>query len=315
MRLPILSMECSTLGRGFASRVGHCGTSLREAIVAFEKMTTNERIDTDSIFREHPFVREVLDQLAAGGHEAFLVGGVVRDGLLAAWGGDAGRFPSADVDVTTSAAPLEIRRIFSGRKMIDVGERFGVLVILGGHGASVEVATFRSEDGYDGRRPASVDVAATLEEDVKRRDLTINGLAATDDGTVVDYVGGVDDLRERRIRAIGDPMARFSEDYLRMLRVVRFACQIDGEIDRETASAIRAVAHRIPEIAWERIQIELLRTLELRTSARGIELLDNLGLLPEILPEVSALHGVPQPELYHPEGDVFVHTILADYLP
>ncbi|MBN1858032.1 CCA tRNA nucleotidyltransferase [Candidatus Bipolaricaulota bacterium] len=274
-------------------------------------MTANERIDTDAVFREHPFVREILDRLAEGGHETFLVGGVVRDGLLAAWGEDAVRFPPADVDVTTSAAPVEIRRIFAGQKMVDVGERFGVLVIVGPRGTAVEVATFRSEGGYDGRRPTAVRVAGTLEEDVKRRDLTINGLAATVEGRVIDRVGGVEDLRARRIRAIGDPRIRFSEDYLRMLRVVRFACQIGGEIDPETASAIRDVAHCIPQIAWERIQTEVLRTLELPTSARGIELLDELGLLAEIVPEVSALHGVPQSELYHPEGDVFVHTILA----
>jgi len=273
-------------------------------------MISNERIDSEAVFREHPFVREVLDRLVDAGHEAFLVGGVVRDGLLASWGVQV-QFPPQDIDVTTSGTPSDVRRVFAERKLVDVGERFGVLVVLGNDGSSVEVATFRSEDGYDGRRPATVDVAGTLEEDVKRRDLTINGLAATADGTVIDHIGGVEDLRLRRIRAIGAPAIRFAEDYLRMLRVVRFACQVGGEIDPETAQAIRDLAHRIPRIAWERIQAELLRTLALPDSAHGIELLDELGLLAHILPEVSALHDVPQPEAYHPEGDVFVHTILA----
>lgn len=273
-------------------------------------MTTNEKIDTDAVFRKHPLVREILDRLAEAGHEAFLVGGVVRDGLLASWGA-AVRFPPSDVDVTTSATPDELRRIFVGKKIVDVGEKFGVLVVIDGGSNGVEVATFRSEDGYDGRRPAAVQVGGSLEEDVKRRDLTINGLAASDNGAVIDWVGGVADLSARRIRAIGDPKVRFAEDYLRMLRVIRFACQIGGDIDPETSTAIRSLAHCIPQIAWERIQAELLRTLELPESARGIELLDELGLLGHILPEVRALHGVPQPEAYHPEGDVFVHTILA----
>jgi len=270
----------------------------------------HEKIDADAVFREHPLAREILHRLTESGHEAFLVGGVVRDGLLASWGVPV-RFPPSDVDITTSAAPDEIRRILAGRRLVDVGEQFGVLVILGDDNEGVEVATFRSETGYDGRRPAEVVVAGTLNEDVRRRDLTINGLAATDDGTVIDHVDGIKDLRSRRIRAIGDPEIRFAEDYLRMLRVVRFACQIEGEIDRGTSDAIRRRASCIPRIAWERIQVELLRTLELPNSSRGIELLDDLGLLEPILPEVHALHGVPQPEQYHPEGDVFIHTMIA----
>jgi len=128
---------------------------------------------------------------------------------------------------------------------------------------------------------------------------------------VIDLVGGVEDLRARRIRAIGDPRARFSEDYLRMLRAVRFACQIGGEIEPETAAAIKENAAHITAISWERIRDELLRIFKTNRAAHGLELLDEFRLLPHILPEIEALKGVPQPEEYHPEGDVYVHTVMA----
>lgn len=150
-----------------------------------------------------------------------------------------------------------------------------------------------------------------MEEDLKRRDFTVNGLAATPEGEVIDLVGGIEDLRRGLIRTIGDPGERLAEDYLRMLRAVRFACQLGFEIEEGTRTAIAENADRITGISWERIRDELIKILESPRSAHGIRLLDELRLLERVLPEISALKGVPQPEEYHPEGDVFEHTLLA----
>ena len=269
-----------------------------------------EQIDIQAVFAAHPYVREILRRFQAADHEAYLIGGVVRDGVAAAHGG-AVPFPPADVDIATSALPSEIRKLFDDRPIVGVGEEFGVLVIVAPEGNSYEVATFRTEGEYDGRWPGKVDLVRDLESDVRRRDLTINGLAATAEGTVVDLVGGIDDLMVRRVRAIGDPGERFREDHLRMLRAVRFVCQIDGELDAATAAAVVESAARIALVSQERVRDELFRTLRTARSSKGFRLLDELGLLGRILPEVSATKGVPQPEEYHPEGDVFVHTLEA----
>lgn len=269
-----------------------------------------DRIDVGAVISEHPFVKTILARLHNAGHEAVLIGGVVRDGLQSRMGRDV-QFPPDDIDVATSARPAEIRALFSDRQVVGLGEEFGVLLIVGPGGGAYEVATFRVEGEYDGRWPAKVELVRDLEGDVRRRDLTINGLAATVDGEVIDRVGGVADLVASRIRAIGDPAVRFAEDYLRMLRTIRFACQIDGEIEAETAAAIATAAARIEAISNERVGEEILRILGTRRSAKGLELMDALGLLPHILPELEACKRVPQPEAYHPEGDVFVHTLAA----
>jgi tRNA nucleotidyltransferase/poly(A) polymerase len=273
-------------------------------------MQSEVRIDVGSVFRRHPFAQRILTRLAEAGHEAVLIGGVVRDGVLAAWG-ESVPFPPEDVDIATSAMPEEIRALFADRPIVGVGEEFGVLVIVAPNGTAYEVATFRVEGEYDGRWPHHVELVRDLAGDVGRRDFTINGLAAGADGRVIDLVDGLADLRDRLIRAIGDPVHRFSEDYLRLLRAVRFVCQIDGRLDASTEAAIKASADRLVEISWERIRDELLRMLESPRAARGLALLDGLGLLPRILPEVDSEKGVPQPEEYHPEGDVFVHTLEA----
>lgn len=273
-------------------------------------MPNEGQIDVQAVFREHPFAREILRRLGGAGHDAVLIGGVVRDGLLSRWG-RAVTFPPADVDIATSALPEEIRRLFPARPIVGVGEEFGVLVIVAPDGRSYEVATFRVEGGYDGRWPGRVELVRDLAGDVRRRDLTINGLAATLDGSVIDLVEGTLDLQSGRVRAIGDPRVRFSEDLLRMLRAVRFVCQIDGHLDEATAAAIAEEAPGIATISGERIRDELLRMLATPRSARGVELLDQLGLLERVLPEVVLGKGVPQPETYHPEGDVFEHTLAA----
>ncbi len=273
-------------------------------------MIEMDRIDVGEVISAHPYVGVILERLQASGHEAVLIGGVVRDGLQLRMGRPV-VFPPEDVDIATSALPEEIRAVFSDRQIVGLGEDFGVLLIVGPDGRSYEVATYRTEGEYDGRRPGRVELVRDLAGDVARRDLTINGLAATTDGTVIDLVGGVDDLVSSCIRAIGDPAVRFAEDYLRMLRAVRFACQVDGRIAEETADAIAANAERILAISNERIGEELVRILRTPRAAKGLRLMDELGLLEPILPELTACKGVPQPEEYHPEGDVFVHTLAA----
>jgi len=273
-------------------------------------MASHDRIDIGAIFGAHPFAEVALRRLGDGGHEAVLIGGAVRDAIQAQLGRRV-PFPPVDVDIATSASPSEVRALFPDRPIVGVGEEFGVLVVVAPDGTPYEVATFRVEKDYDGRRPADVALVRDLDGDVERRDLTINGLAATIDGQVIDRVGGVNDLVDRRVRAIGNPAERFREDYLRMLRAVRFAAQIDGTIDGDTADAIRANAERIGDISNERIGVELLRTLATPRAAKGLDLLDGLGLLSVVLPELVACKGVEQPAEYHPEGDVFVHTLAA----
>ena len=273
-------------------------------------MENREQIDVQAVFDRHPFARQILLRLAAAGHEAVLIGGAVRDGLRRRWG-EPVAYPPDDVDIATSALPGEIRRLFAGHPIVGVGEEFGVIVIVSPDGRPYEVATYRVEGDYDGRWPARVELVRDLAGDVGRRDLTINGLAATMSGDVVDLVGGVDDLRARRIRAIGDPNVRFGEDYLRMLRAVRFACQIDGRLDAATAKSISDHAPKLDAISGERVRDELLRILATPRARYGIELLDELRLLDHVIPELNAGKGVPQPEAYHPEGDVYQHTLAA----
>ena len=243
----------------------------------------------------------ICDTLIRAGHQAFLVGGCVRDILL-------GREP-ADFDVTTDAHPDRVLELFPDA--ITVGAQFGVVLICR-EGAKVEVATFRRDLGYtDGRHPDGVEYATEPRDDVSRRDFTINGLLMRHDtGELLDFVGGRDDLNAGIIRAIGDPKRRFAEDKLRMLRAVRFAARFGYRIEPLTFKAIRQHAHENHVLSAERIREELSKLLTEGAARRGFELLDESGLLQEILPEVSAMKGVPQPPEFHPEGDVWIHTLM-----
>ena len=243
----------------------------------------------------------VCDTLQRHGHQAFLVGGCVRDILLH-------RDP-ADYDVATNATPAEVLQLFPHG--LDVGAQFGV-VLVRHDSLKVEVATFRSDLGYsDGRHPDQVVYSQTPEEDVQRRDFTINGLLMRHDtGEVLDFVGGRDDLAAGIIRAIGEPSPRFAEDKLRMLRAVRFAARFGYTIEPATFAAIRKHANEIEIVSAERVREELTKLLTEGAARRGFELLDALGLLAELLPEIAALKGVPQPPQFHPEGDVWIHTLL-----
>jgi poly(A) polymerase len=230
-----------------------------------------------------------------------LVGGCVRDLLL-------GRVP-ADYDVATNATPEKVLQLFPNG--ITVGAQFGVILVPQG-GMKVEVATFRSDIGYaDGRHPDRVDYATSPEEDVQRRDFTINGLLMRHDtNQVLDFVIGLADLKARVIRAIGDPERRFAEDKLRMLRAVRFAARFAYEIEPQTFRAMRRCAKQIEQVSAERIREELTRMLTEGAARTAFELMDSCRLLSVVLPEITALHGVEQPPQYHPEGDVWTHTMM-----
>jgi tRNA nucleotidyltransferase/poly(A) polymerase len=242
---------------------------------------------------------QIAAQLRQRGFQAWLVGGAVRDLVL-------GREPK-DYDISTDARPDQLLETFPRAQL--VGAQFGVVLVDG-----VEVATFRSDHSYqDGRHPSDVTFETDPKQDVLRRDFTINALLldpASLTSPVVDYVGGLGDLRAGVIRAIGDPEQRFEEDHLRMLRAVRFAARFGFEIEPGTLAAIQKLHQRITRVSPERIRDELVRILTEGAPRRGFELLDASGLLGDILPEIAAMKGVEQPPEFHPEGDVWTHTLI-----
>jgi poly(A) polymerase len=261
------------------------------------------------------FAISIIQTLRRRGFLAYLAGGCVRDLLLK-------REPS-DFDVATSATPSQVMEIFPDTYA--VGVQFGVVLVpLPEHGRTsvdegalpksraIEVATFRSDLGYsDGRRPDEVRFSLDPQEDVARRDFTINGMMldpAT--GEVLDFVGGRRDIEAGIVRTIGDPELRFAEDKLRMLRAVRFAARFEYVIETQTLAAIQRLAHEILMVSRERIRDELTKMLTEGHGRRAFLLLDESGLLKEVLPEITAMKGVQQPPEFHPEGDVFVHTLL-----
>ena len=287
---------------------------------------------------QYAAAQAILRKLRGEGHQAYLAGGCVRDLLL-------GREPN-DYDVATSATPEIVLDLFP--RTFAVGAHFGVVLVsaeIDGQPTLTEVATFRSDGAYsDGRHPDAVRYTLSAEEDVQRRDFTINGLLLDPDkidpdkvdpgkGTgfspyvspaeppgalapeglksaVLDYVGGLADLDTGIIRAIGQPERRFEEDHLRMLRAVRFAARFSFEIAPATQSAMRSLAPKIEAVSRERVRDELTRMLTEGHARRAFELLDQTGLLAQVLPEVCRLKGVEQPPQYHPEGDVWTHTLM-----
>ncbi len=244
---------------------------------------------------------KICGVLRDAGHQAYLVGGCVRDLVL-------GREP-ADYDVATDALPERVQQLFPDS--IAVGAQFGVIIVAE-DSVQVEVATFRSDVGYsDGRHPDRVTYARSPEEDVRRRDFTINGLLLDPrTGEVLDFVGGRDDLRAGLLRAIGEPGLRFREDKLRMVRAVRFAARLDYAIEPATLAALGRLAPQVTQVSAERLRDELTKLLTEGAARRGFELLDETGLLIIVLPEAAKMKGVEQPPQFHPEGDVWIHTRL-----
>jgi poly(A) polymerase len=242
----------------------------------------------------------IVERLRQEGYEAYFAGGCVRDMLLDK--------PPQDYDIATSAHPEDVQALFE--ETIPVGAQFGVILVLI-EGQPFEVASFRHDGPYlDGRRPSQVRYGS-LEEDVRRRDFTVNGMVYDPiAGTVIDLVDGREDLKQRRIRAIGDAQRRFEEDRLRMIRAVRLAASMNFTIENSTFAAIQRLAPTIRDIAWERIGDEVTRILTEGGARRGFEMLDESGLLKVLLPEIDALKGTWQSPDFHPEGDVFKHTML-----
>ncbi|MSQ47964.1 MAG: CCA tRNA nucleotidyltransferase [Deltaproteobacteria bacterium] len=244
--------------------------------------------------------RHIVRTLRDHGFVAYFAGGCVRDRLL--------NLEPKDFDVATNARAEVVQRVFSNT--VPVGVQFGVVLVVN-DGTPCEVATFRSDGVYfDGRHPASVHFS-NAQEDARRRDFTINGMfydPLTEE--VIDYVGGREDLQAGVIRAIGDPYARFAEDRLRMLRAVRLAARLDFTITPDTFAAIHDLAPTIGDIAWERIGDEIIKILTGRGAKRAFELLSESRLLHVVLPEIETMRGVEQSPDFHPEGDVFVHTLL-----
>jgi poly(A) polymerase len=244
--------------------------------------------------------REVAGALRAAGHDAWFVGGAVRDRLL-------GR-PVHDYDITTDATPDRLSALFPDA--LQVGASFGVVLVRRA-GIQVQIATYRSEWSYrDGRHPGEVRFETDVRRDLERRDFTVNALLEDPfNGEVRDYVGGRADLDHRLIRAIGRAEDRFAEDHLRLLRAVRFAARLGFDIEASTFRAIRALAPAISSVSAERVFEELTRILTEGGARPGFELLDRSGLLHHVLPEIERMKGVAQPPEYHPEGDVWEHTL------
>jgi poly(A) polymerase len=250
--------------------------------------------------------REIVARLRESGHITYFAGGCVRDMVR-------GLTPK-DYDVVTDARPEAVQTLFP--RTFAVGAHFGVIIVLE-KGFQFEVATFRSDDAYiDGRHPSAVHFSSP-EEDAQRRDFTINGMFYDPVAEkLIDFVGGCADIDAKLVRAIGDPARRFAEDRLRMLRAVRFATVLDYQIDKNTWDALVANASSINQISAERIRDELMRIFQSPNRVRGWDLLDGSGLMRAILPELDAMKGVLQPEQFHPEGDVFVHTrLMLQMLP
>jgi len=244
---------------------------------------------------------KVVTTLTRSGFMACFAGGCVRDMMM--------NNRPVDYDIATDARPEDVIELFE--TVVPVGREFGVVVVVLG-GQSYEVATFRREGVYeDGRRPSSVQFTDAAEEDARRRDFTINGIfydPLRDE--YLDYVGGREDIRSGIVRCVGDPRERFSEDRLRILRAIRFASRFGFTIDPETRDAIRGLAPSARDVSAERIRDELVKVLLGPHPDEGIRLMQELGVLEVILPEISKMDGVEQPAEFHPEGDVLTHTLL-----
>jgi putative nucleotidyltransferase with HDIG domain len=245
-------------------------------------------------------VMRIISRLQQAGFQACLAGGCVRDFLLGK--------TAHDWDVATSALPEQVQKIFP--RTVAVGKEFGIILVIE-NDQPCEVATFRTDGKYtDGRHPEKI-FFASLEEDVKRRDFTINAMLYDPrDGTLHDYVNGQQDLKKRVLRAVGDPSQRFAEDKLRMLRAIRFAANLQFTIAPDTWQAICAEAPKINLVSKERVAAELEKMLLGGHSATALRLLLRCGLLEQLLPSVAALQDVEQPPEFHPEGDVWQHTLI-----
>lgn len=245
-----------------------------------------------------------ISEIEAAGHQAYIVGGTVRDRLLG--------LPMKDVDVVSSMPMAELRKRF---KAVDVGKSkdFGICVVLY-KGCAFETANFRGETcfGSDGR-PTGMEASVSFAEDASRRDFTVNAMGLDSRGEILDPFGGAADLEAKLLRCVGNPLDRFAEDPLRVLRAVRLAARFNFEIEKETGQAMGRWAAKAAGCAPERISGEIAKMASLPGAlfARAVELMDQVGLLEVALPEITALKGLPHDKKFHPEGDVYEHTLAA----
>ncbi len=246
------------------------------------------------------YIREVIDRLEKAGYEAFIVGGSVRDLLL--------KKEPSDYDITTSARPEESMKVFKDYKTILTGVEFGTVNVLVENN-HVEITTYRREEDYeDGRKPSKVYFTNKLEGDLSRRDFTINAMAYNEDSGVVDYFKGKEDLDKRIIKTVGDPRERFKEDHLRILRALRFASQLNFSLEKETYQACKDLAPLLERISAERIRDELFKLLLSPKPSYGIRLMEELGILKVILPELVATVDFDQRNPWH-DKNLFDHTL------
>jgi poly(A) polymerase len=243
----------------------------------------------------------IVTTLKKNGYEAYFAGGYVRDMIL--------ERQSKDIDIATSATPDQILSMFD--KTVSIGKAFGVINVVV-NGNNIEVATFRSEDEYtDNRRPNKV-TFTDAKQDAIRRDFTINGLFYDPiERKTIDYVGGVEDIKKRVIRFIGNPQERITEDHLRLMRAIRFKINLNFQYDEDTFAAIAENYKLINSVSKERIRDELNNIINSERRYQGLIELSETKILSQIIPEIEQLKGVPQPLEYHHEGDVFTHTYLA----
>ena len=242
----------------------------------------------------------IVKKLREQGYKAYFAGGCVRDRLMG--------IAPGDIDVATSAEPNVILNLFP--HTFEKGKAFGVTSVLIDD-IEIEVATFRKEGKYsDGRHPDHVEWTDD-KQDALRRDFTINGMFFDPfENKIIDYVQGQEDLKRKVIRTIGNPYHRFDEDKLRMMRAIRFSARFQYPIESDTRKAILELSPKMTEVSQERIREELVKILTQANPQTGLQLLSEVGLLKVILPEIEAMKGVEQPPQFHPEGDVFVHTLL-----
>lgn len=245
---------------------------------------------------------KIVEKLQGAGFETYIAGGAVRDLFL--------KHPAHDIDIATAAEPEQIQKIFPtsfGR-----GKTFGVVAVSPQKSLEFEVATFRTDIGIaDHRRPEKVEFT-TAENDAGRRDFTINALFYNPvKSQIIDFVGGADDLKNKLVRFVGVPGFRIDEDYLRMLRAIRFTHRFDFALDNDSAKAIKENATKIKEISAERIRDEISAIITGPNRERALMQMESLGLLQSFMSEATALRGVSQPPEFHREGDVWIHTLLA----
>ena len=252
--------------------------------------------------KKYQITQKIISVLISAGHESYIVGGAVRNILL-------NLIPN-EYDISTSATPDEINDLFNITKL--VGQSFGVTIVVE-DGETFEIATFREESDYlDGRHPDNVQYTKDVKKDINRRDFTVNGLLINPiSDEIIDLCNGLKDLKNKQIKTIGDPNDRLSEDYLRIIRAIRFANEYDFSIDDETINAMNNNVSFLNKISIERVRDEISKILLGNNPGKGLKSLDKFGVLDLLLPEVSEMKDVKQPPDFHPEGDVFVHTCLV----